>query len=72
MESKESKEPSKRNLLDAKPSLFNTPADQDPSEKKPVLFGQQVEKKPSLFDQTPGNQINLFGTTEDSKKNPFD
>ena len=29
MESKESKEPSKRNLFDTKPSLFNTPADQD-------------------------------------------
>jgi hypothetical protein len=40
MESKESKEPSKRNLLDTKPSLFNTQADQDSTEKKPGLFGK--------------------------------
>ena len=39
MDSKESKEPSKQITLDKKPSLFNTPADQDPTEKKPGLFG---------------------------------
>ena len=72
MESKESKEPSKLNLLDTKPSLFNTPADQDSAEKKPGLFGKQVDKKTSLFVQTPGNKINLFGSTDDSKKSPFD